>query len=224
MRDPALCTGLLFLASCATGMVRLSTEEVVPRHESLRSPSMSFGLFSRCWSPKPQVTCLRLCGPHPGHLHQAQALPSPHKRGGPSLGWSGSGMPGASRLILPPHLSRSHSDWTQTRVLAEMLMGEEVVPSAPPLPAGPSNMPHVLRGENWGLVLLSQTILGLSQPVPAWGTGFESHCSLGGSGIPNLTQRLETLTHQISTSLNLDQRQPQSSDDTQSPGQGLSSC
>ncbi|XP_035878005.1 kinesin-like protein KIF12 isoform X2 [Phyllostomus discolor] len=42
---------------------------------------------------------------------------------------------------------RSHSDWTQTRVLAEILTEEEVVPSAPPLPMGPPrNMSPVLRG------------------------------------------------------------------------------
>ncbi|XP_045428051.1 kinesin-like protein KIF12 isoform X2 [Pipistrellus kuhlii] len=43
---------------------------------------------------------------------------------------------------------RSHSDWTQTRVLAEILTEEEevVVPSAPPLPPGPPNTSPVLRG------------------------------------------------------------------------------
>nr|XP_019610139.1 PREDICTED: kinesin-like protein KIF12 isoform X2 [Rhinolophus sinicus] len=41
---------------------------------------------------------------------------------------------------------RSHSDWTQTRVLAEMLTEEEVVPSAPPLPMAPPNTSPVLRG------------------------------------------------------------------------------
>lgn len=161
MRHPALYIGLLSLASCATGMARLSMEEVVPRHEKLRPPCMNFDLFSRCWSPRPQVTCLSLCGPHPGHLHQTQALPSPHERGGPILGYrGGSGRPRASRLIFPPHLSRSQSDWTQTRVLAEMLMGEEVVPSAPPMPAGPSNMPYGLRGENWGCVPWSSHLEG----------------------------------------------------------------
>ncbi|XP_028635780.1 kinesin-like protein KIF12 isoform X5 [Grammomys surdaster] len=112
----------------------------------------------------------------PGHM--SPSVRPPH--------WAPPPSPGSAK---PPR-ERSHSDWTQTRVLAEMLTGEEVVPSAPPLPAEPSNMPHVLRG---------------------------------GSGIPNLTQRLETLTHHISSSLNLGQRQPQPSDDTQGPGQGLSS-
>ncbi|XP_008048354.1 kinesin-like protein KIF12 [Carlito syrichta] len=41
---------------------------------------------------------------------------------------------------------RSHSAWTQTRVLAEMLTEEEVVPSAPPMPMGPLNTSPVLRG------------------------------------------------------------------------------
>ncbi|XP_037348239.1 kinesin-like protein KIF12 [Talpa occidentalis] len=41
---------------------------------------------------------------------------------------------------------RSHSDWTQTHVLAEMLAEEEVVPSAPPLPMEPPNTSPGLRG------------------------------------------------------------------------------
>ncbi|XP_054440890.1 kinesin-like protein KIF12 [Pteronotus mesoamericanus] len=41
---------------------------------------------------------------------------------------------------------RAHSDWTQTRVLAEILTEEEVVPSAPPLPVGPPSTSPVLRG------------------------------------------------------------------------------
>lgn len=46
-----------------------------------------------------------------------------------------------------PPRPRSPGDWTRTRVLAEMLMEEEVVPSAPPLPVGPPNTSPVLRGE-----------------------------------------------------------------------------
>ena len=42
---------------------------------------------------------------------------------------------------------RSRSEWTQTQVLAEMLTKEKVMPSAPPLPAGPLNASPVLRGE-----------------------------------------------------------------------------
>ncbi|XP_068830032.1 kinesin-like protein KIF12 isoform X1 [Capricornis sumatraensis] len=41
---------------------------------------------------------------------------------------------------------RSHSEWTQTQVLAEMLTEEKVMPSAPPLPTGPLNTSPVLRG------------------------------------------------------------------------------
>ncbi|XP_070232174.1 kinesin-like protein KIF12 isoform X2 [Bos mutus] len=41
---------------------------------------------------------------------------------------------------------RSRSEWTQTQVLAEMLTKEKVMPSAPPLPAGPLNASPVLRG------------------------------------------------------------------------------
>ncbi|XP_015328202.2 kinesin-like protein KIF12 isoform X3 [Bos taurus] len=41
---------------------------------------------------------------------------------------------------------RSRSEWTQTQVLAEMLTKEKVMPSAPPLPAGPVNASPVLRG------------------------------------------------------------------------------
>nr|XP_025138097.1 kinesin-like protein KIF12 isoform X4 [Bubalus bubalis] len=41
---------------------------------------------------------------------------------------------------------RSHSEWTQTQVLAEMLTEEKVMPSAPPLPTGPLNASPVLRG------------------------------------------------------------------------------
>ncbi|XP_055991352.1 kinesin-like protein KIF12 [Sorex fumeus] len=58
--------------------------------------------------------------------------------------WAPPGSPGsASRLQ-----GRDHSDWTQTRVLAEMLNEEEegVVPSAPPLPTGAPNPPPVPRG------------------------------------------------------------------------------
>ncbi|XP_070107313.1 kinesin-like protein KIF12 isoform X3 [Equus przewalskii] len=40
----------------------------------------------------------------------------------------------------------SHSDWIQTRVLADLLMEEEVVPSAPPLPMVPPNTSPVQRG------------------------------------------------------------------------------
>ncbi|XP_066223445.1 kinesin-like protein KIF12 isoform X2 [Saccopteryx leptura] len=41
---------------------------------------------------------------------------------------------------------RGHSDWTQTRVLAEIFTEDKVVPSAPPLPVGPPDASPVLRG------------------------------------------------------------------------------
>lgn len=147
-----LHAGLLFLVSCAAGVAEVSSGEMVPRQERLSSPSTGFGLFSRSWGPRPQVTYLFLHGPHPQHLHKALAFPSPHERGGSNLGyWSGRGRPGDTRLILPPHPRRSHSDWTQTQVLAEMLIGEEVVPSAPPMPTGSSNLSPMLRGKNVGV-------------------------------------------------------------------------
>ncbi|XP_051018970.1 kinesin-like protein KIF12 isoform X2 [Acomys russatus] len=110
----------------------------------------------------------------PGHV-SLSARPPP---------WAPSPIPGSAK---PPR-ERSHSDWTQTQVLAEMLTGEETVPSAPPLPSGSSNMSPMLRG---------------------------------GSEIPNLAQRLEALTNQMGSSLNLGQRQPHPSEDTKSPGQAL---
>ncbi|XP_048639115.1 kinesin-like protein KIF12 isoform X5 [Marmota marmota marmota] len=55
---------------------------------------------------------------------------------------------------------RSHSDWTETRVLAEMLTGEEVVPSAPPLPMGPPKTPPVLKGRA-GIPNLAQRLEAL---------------------------------------------------------------
>ncbi|XP_053764180.1 kinesin-like protein KIF12 isoform X1 [Panthera pardus] len=76
---------------------------------------------------------------------------------------------------------RSHSDWTRTRVLAEMLMQEEVVPSAPPLPMGPPDASPVLRGgaavpnlarrlEALRDQIGSSLRRGRSQPPPSEGT------------------------------------------------------
>ncbi|XP_045419506.1 kinesin-like protein KIF12 isoform X2 [Lemur catta] len=75
--------------------------------------------------------------------------------------------PGNSQAHLPPPNSpwpRSHSDWTQTRVLAEMLTEEEVVPSAPPLPAGPPNTSPVLRG-GAGVQNLAQRLEALREQI-----------------------------------------------------------
>eukprot|EP00069_Balaena_mysticetus_P006808 bmy_05213T0 len=64
-------------------------------------------------------------------------------------GVGGGRRPGKVKARFPPPnppWPRSHSDWIQTQVLAEMLTKEEVVPSAPPLPMGPLNTSPVLRG------------------------------------------------------------------------------
>ncbi|XP_019065371.1 kinesin-like protein KIF12 isoform X2 [Fukomys damarensis] len=56
--------------------------------------------------------------------------------------------PGDTKVHLLPPLTwpRSHGSWVQTPVLAEVLTGKEVAPSAPPLPVEPPNTPPVLRG------------------------------------------------------------------------------
>ncbi|XP_049751048.1 kinesin-like protein KIF12 isoform X3 [Elephas maximus indicus] len=76
---------------------------------------------------------------------------------------------------------KSHSDWIQTRDLAEMLTKEEVVPSAPPLPMGPPDSSPVLRGAA-GVPSLARRLealrdqigsslrRGQSQPPPIEGT------------------------------------------------------
>ncbi|XP_064146914.1 kinesin-like protein KIF12 [Loxodonta africana] len=76
---------------------------------------------------------------------------------------------------------KSHSDWIQTRDLAEMLTKEEVVPSAPPLRMGPPDSSPVLRGAA-GVPSLARRLealrdqigsslrRGRSQPPPIEGT------------------------------------------------------
>ncbi|XP_032020644.1 kinesin-like protein KIF12 isoform X1 [Hylobates moloch] len=59
---------------------------------------------------------------------------------------------------------RSHSDWTQTRVLAEMLTEEEVVPSAPPLPMRPPKTSPGLRG-GAGVPKLAQRLEALRDQI-----------------------------------------------------------
>lgn len=144
------------------------------REAGLRSPRMGSCLSCRCLSLRPQVTCPCLLGPHPGPPHAALALPSAQERGGPGPGILGMGWwrrPGNLKAHLPPSNSpgpRSHSDWTQTRVLAEMLTKEEVIPSAPPLPAGPLNTSPVPRGEvgSEGRTPSVFCDLGLNPPSP----------------------------------------------------------
>ncbi|GAB5580050.1 kinesin-like protein KIF12 isoform X6 [Prionailurus iriomotensis] len=89
----------------------------------------------------------------------------------------------------------SHSDWTRTRVLAEMLMREEVVPSAPPLPMGPPDASPVLRGPPGR-----------------------------GAAVPNLARRLEALRDQIGSSLRRGRSQPPPSEGTRSPSRVLPPC
>ncbi|XP_012624290.2 kinesin-like protein KIF12 [Microcebus murinus] len=75
--------------------------------------------------------------------------------------WAPPCSPGSARC---PR-ERSHSDWTQTRVLAEMLTEEEeVVPSAPPLPTGPPNTSPVLRG-GAGVQNLAQRLEALREQI-----------------------------------------------------------
>ncbi|XP_054990030.1 LOW QUALITY PROTEIN: kinesin-like protein KIF12 [Sorex araneus] len=95
------------------------------------------------------------------------------------------GSPGSAPCLQ----GRAHSDWTPTRVLAEMLNEEEeeeeeVVPSAPPLPSGAPNPP----------------------PVPR-----------GGAAVPNLARKLEALRDQIGSSLRRGRSQPPSSQGPRGP-------
>ncbi|XP_038409127.1 kinesin-like protein KIF12 isoform X2 [Canis lupus familiaris] len=108
--------------------------------------------------------------------------------------WAPPGNPGSAKC---PR-ERSHSDWTQTRVLAEMLMEEEVVPSAPPLPMGTPNTPPVLRGEE--------------------------EREGGGAAVPNLARRLEALRDQIGSSLRRGRGQPPPSEAARSPSRVLPPC
>lgn len=112
------------------------------------------GLSCRCSALRPQLMGPHPPGPRPGRPHAALALPSARGRGEPSPGALGEGgrgkRPGNLKAHFPPPnfpRPRSHSEWAQTQVLAEMLTEEKVIPSAPPLPMGPLNTSPVLRGE-----------------------------------------------------------------------------
>nr|XP_048315254.1 kinesin-like protein KIF12 isoform X1 [Myodes glareolus] len=179
----------------------LHSAQALPQQGSAPVCPCSMGPAAPCRALPPFCPCFHLCplcrvslahwacprrechvpqqelGPEaPGHI-SLSARPPP------------SAPPQSPGFSKPPR-ERSHSDWTQTQVLAEMLIGEEVVPSAPPMPTGSSNLSPMLRG---------------------------------GSGIPNLTQRPEAVTYQISNSLNLGQSQSQPSESMQGPSQGPSS-
>ncbi|XP_032164457.1 kinesin-like protein KIF12 isoform X2 [Mustela erminea] len=105
------------------------------------SPPCSCGCFCPlCRAPLAHWACAR------GELHLPQVL-GPKAPGGVPLSaqpspWAPPGNPGSAKC---PR-ERSPSDWPQARVLAEMLLEEEAVPSAPPLPVGPPNTSPVLRG------------------------------------------------------------------------------
>ncbi|XP_005382704.1 PREDICTED: kinesin-like protein KIF12 isoform X3 [Chinchilla lanigera] len=74
--------------------------------------------------------------------------------------WAPPCSPGSAKCLR----ERSHGSWTQTAVLAEMLTGEEVVPSAPPLPVGPPKTPPVLRG-GAGVANLAQRLEALRHQI-----------------------------------------------------------
>nr|XP_031306126.1 LOW QUALITY PROTEIN: kinesin-like protein KIF12 [Camelus dromedarius] len=91
--------------------------------------------------------------------------------------WAPPRSPGSANYLR----ERSHSHWTQTQVLAEVLTKEEVVPSAPPMPMGPPNTSPVLRGgatvpnlarrlEALRDQIGSSLRRGRSQPPPSEGT------------------------------------------------------
>ncbi|XP_047557047.1 kinesin-like protein KIF12 isoform X2 [Lutra lutra] len=104
-------------------------------------PSCSCGRFCPlCRAPLAHWACVR------EELHLPQVF-GPRAPGGVPLSaqpspWAPPGNPGSAKC---PR-ERSPSEWPQARVLAEMLLEEEAVPSAPPLPVGPSNTSPVLRG------------------------------------------------------------------------------
>ncbi|XP_074251315.1 kinesin-like protein KIF12 isoform X3 [Saimiri boliviensis] len=94
-----------------------------------------------CQVPLAHWACL------PRERHLSQVL-GPEASGGrpPSARpppWAPPCSPGSAKC---PR-ERSHSDWTQIRVLAEMVTEEEVVPSAPPLPVRPPSTSPGLRGQ-----------------------------------------------------------------------------
>ncbi|XP_023079550.1 kinesin-like protein KIF12 [Piliocolobus tephrosceles] len=93
-----------------------------------------------CRVPLAHWACL------PRERHLPQVLDPEASGGRPSSArpppWAPPCSPGSAKC---PR-ERSHSDWTQTRVLAEMLMEEEVVPSAPPMPVRPPKTSPGLRG------------------------------------------------------------------------------
>uniref|UniRef100_A0A673UNS5 Kinesin-like protein n=1 Tax=Suricata suricatta TaxID=37032 RepID=A0A673UNS5_SURSU len=90
-------------------------------------------------SPAPPCPCVTVPA-RPCHVFGPEA-PGGMPLSAQAAPWAPPCYPGSAKC---PR-ERSHSDWTRTRVLAEMLMEKEVVPSAPPLPVGPPKASPVLR-------------------------------------------------------------------------------
>ncbi|XP_032721576.1 kinesin-like protein KIF12 isoform X1 [Lontra canadensis] len=111
-----------------------------PLCHALPPPCSCGGFCPLCRAPLAHWACAR------GELHLPQVF-GPKAPGGVALSaqpspWAPPGNPGSAKC---PR-ERSPSEWPQARVLAEMLLEEEAVPSAPPLPVGPPNTSPVLRG------------------------------------------------------------------------------
>ncbi|XP_010334218.1 kinesin-like protein KIF12 isoform X1 [Saimiri boliviensis] len=111
-----------------------------------------------CQVPLAHWACL------PRERHLSQVL-GPEASGGrpPSARpppWAPPCSPGSAKC---PR-ERSHSDWTQIRVLAEMVTEEEVVPSAPPLPVRPPSTSPGLRG-GAGVPNLAQRLEALRDQI-----------------------------------------------------------
>uniref|UniRef100_A0A2K5D3S3 Kinesin-like protein n=1 Tax=Aotus nancymaae TaxID=37293 RepID=A0A2K5D3S3_AOTNA len=111
-----------------------------------------------CQVPLAHWACL------PRERHLSQVL-GPEASGGrpPSARpppWAPPCSPGSAKC---PR-ERSHSDWTQSRVLAEMVTEEEVVPSAPPLPVRPPSTSPGLRG-GAGVPNLAQRLEALRDQI-----------------------------------------------------------
>ncbi|XP_072583669.1 kinesin-like protein KIF12 isoform X4 [Vulpes vulpes] len=127
---PALCQALFGHRGFRhrPGVIPALREFLISREDSTKG-----GPPDACKKGDPDPAPFEVMGPKaPGDMPLcAQAPP-----------WAPPGNPDSAKC---PR-ERSHSDWTQTRVLAEMLMEEEVVPSAPPLPMGTPNTSPVLRG------------------------------------------------------------------------------
>nr|XP_055157430.1 kinesin-like protein KIF12 isoform X4 [Nyctereutes procyonoides] len=183
---PALCQALFGHRGFRhrPGVIPALREFLISREDSTKG-----GPPDACRKGDPDPAPFEVMGPKaPGDMPLCSQPPP----------WVPPGNPGSAKC---PR-ERSHSDWTQTRVLAEMLMEEEVVPSAPPLPMGTPNTPPVLRGEEER----------------------ERGAPRGGAAVPNLARRLEALRDQIGSSLRRGRGQPPPSEAARSPSRVLPPC